>query len=154
MTYRPPSARTLVATALVALIAAALLALARPVEMVVDGERVETDVPPVTARTVFVPVRPLGRALGARTELDAKSGRVLVTRGNQSLRLRLGDAHGTLNGMPVTLKQAPFRVRGRVMVPLKLVADAFGVRATYNPRAARIDVTTPLGTTFGPAGLR
>ena len=55
----------------------------------------------------------------------------------------VGDVHATLNGMPLTLKHAPFRVRGRVMVALNVVARAFNVRATYDPRTARIDVLTP-----------
>ena len=43
----------------------------------------------------------------------------------------------------MTMKNAPFRVRGRVMVGLKSVARAFNVRASYDPRTARIDVLTP-----------
>jgi hypothetical protein len=112
--------------------------------MMVDGERVESDVPPITTTSdkVFVPLRSIADALGAETTIDEKTGRVDVIRGNESLRLRVGDEHATLNGMPLTLKHAPFRVRGRVMVSLKTVATAFGVRATYDPRTARIDVLT------------
>ena len=66
-----------------------------------------------------------------------------MIRGNQSLRLRLGNTHATLNGMPMTLRHAPFRVRGRVMVSLNVVAQAFNVRASYDPRTARIDILSP-----------
>ncbi len=58
------------------------------------------------------------------------------------MRLKVGDTRATVNGMPLTLKHAPFRVRGRVMVELKAVASAFNVRATYDSRTARIDVLT------------
>ena len=51
----------------------------------------------------------------------------------------MGDTRATVNGMPLTLKHAPFRVRGRVMVELKAVARAFNVRASYDPRTARIE---------------
>ncbi|MBV8373359.1 MAG: copper amine oxidase N-terminal domain-containing protein [Candidatus Eremiobacteraeota bacterium] len=144
MTYRPLNAWTLVSVAAVALVGSALLAFSRPVEMMVNGQRVDSDVPPVTAvNRIFVPVRSIANALGAQTLPDNGDGRVDVVRGNQSLRLKVGDTHATVNGMPLTLKHPPFRVRGRVMVELKAVASAFNVRATYDPRTARIDVLTP-----------
>ena len=142
-------------TAVVAIVASVLLAFARPAVMMVDGERVESDVPPVTTTPdkVFVPLRSIADALGAETELDDNGGRIDVVRGNQSLRVRLGDVHATINGMPLTLKHAPFRVRGRVMISLKTVAAAFGVRVSYDPRSQRIDVLTPgIGQATTPSG--
>ncbi|HZZ00655.1 MAG TPA: copper amine oxidase N-terminal domain-containing protein [Candidatus Baltobacteraceae bacterium] len=141
-------------TAIVAIVASILLAFARPATMMVDGERVESDVPPVTTASdkVFVPLRSIADALGAQTELDDK-GRIDVVRGNESLRVRVGDPHATLNGMPLTMKHPPFRVRGRVMISLKTVAAAFGVRVSYDPRTQRIDVLTPgIGQATTPSG--
>lgn len=129
----------------VALLASALLAFSRPVELVVDGERVETEVPPVTTASdrVFVPLRSVADALGAEVTSDDKTGRIEVIRGSQTLRVRIGDNHATLNGIRFTLGHPPFRVRGRVMIALHVFTDAFDVRATYDPRTARIDVLTP-----------
>lgn len=145
MTYRAPGRRTLLVTGIVALLASALIAFSRPVVMIVDGERVETDVPPVTAARdrVFVPLRSLADAIGAETVVDATGQRIEVIRGAQTLRLRVGDPHATLDGMPLTLHHPPFRVRGRVMIPLNVIASAFNVHATYDARSARIDVLTP-----------
>jgi len=153
MTYRMPGWRTILVTAVAALLASLVFAFSRPVEMLVDGERVESDVPPVTVSSkVYVPLRTIADALGAETMLDEKTGRIDVVRGNQSLRVKLGDVHATLNGMPFTLKHAPFRVRGRVMIGLKVVANAFGVRVNYDSRTARIDVLTPgIGQANAPA---
>ena len=143
MNYRRPTAQTLILTTVIATIAAALFAFSRPAEMLVDGMRVESDVPPVTtsADKVFVPLRSVAQALGAETTTEGD--RVIVSRDGQSLRLRVGDVHASLNGMPLTLKHAPFRVRGRVMIGLKNFARAFNVQAYYDPRTARIDVITP-----------
>jgi len=142
MTYRPPTLQTLVLTAVFAASASAIMALSRPIEMRVDGQRVVSDVPPVTtaADRIYVPLRSVADALGAQTVIDGD--RIEVIRGTQTLRVRLGDPHATLNGAPMTLKHAPFRVRGRVMLGLKAVTQAFGVRAIYDPRTARIDVVT------------
>jgi hypothetical protein len=153
--YRAPSARTLVSVTVLACVASATIALARPVEMTLDGERIESDVPPITTSSnrAYVPVRSFAAALGAQTLTDGDAdgdadiargnAGVNIVRGNQSLRLKVGDVHASINGMPLTLRRPPFLVRGRVMVELDALARAFNVRAVYDPRTARIDVLTP-----------
>lgn len=137
--------RRVILVGVVALLASVWLAFSRPIEMLVDGERVDSDVPPVTTASerVYVPLRSIADALGAQTEVEGKNGRVNVVLGAQSLRLCVGDNRATLNGMPFTLKHAPFRVRGRVMVSLDAVSRALHVHARYDPRNARIEVITP-----------
>jgi hypothetical protein len=143
--YSGFSARRLALIAVTALGVSILLAFSRPIAMFVDGERVDTDVAPVTTASekVFVPLRFLADALGAETELESKTGNIYVVLGNQSLRVRVGDTRATLNGMPFTLKHAPFRIRGRVMISLDAVARALHVHAKYDARDARIEVVTP-----------
>jgi hypothetical protein len=143
--YETLTVRRLTILAALALFVSTLLAFSRPIVMLVDGERVDSDVPPVTTASdrAFVPLRSIADALGAETEADAKTGTIDVVLGGQSLRVRVGDTHATLNGMPLTLKHAPFRVRGRVMVSLDAVARALRVHAKFDPRNARIEVITP-----------
>jgi|HubBroStandDraft_5_1064220.scaffolds.fasta_scaffold00116_12 hypothetical protein len=137
--------RALALIAILAFVTSAALAFSRPTVMLVNGQRVDSDVPPVTTASAraFVPLRSIADALGAETQVDGKNGNIAVVLGGQSLRLRVGDTHATLNGMPLTLKHAPFRVRGRVMVSLDAVARALNVRARYDSRNARIEVVTP-----------
>lgn len=137
--------RRVIVVGSLALFASVLLAFSRPIEMLVDGERVDADVAPVTTASekVYVPLRSIADALGAQTESDGKDGAVSVVLGAQSLRLRVGDRHATVDGMPFTLKHSPFRVRGRVMVSLDAVARALHVHARYDMRNARIEVITP-----------
>ncbi len=143
MTYRRPSLRLLFLTAAIAMTASAFVAFSRPIDMVVDGEVVASDVPPVATpgNHVYVPVRTLADALGAQTSIEGQN--IIVVRAGQSVRLRVGDVHATVNGMPLTLEHPPFRVRGRVMIGLRAVARAFGVHASYDARLARIAVMTP-----------
>lgn len=145
MTYRRPSWQTLVLTATIAACASSLLAFSRPVEVIVDGQHIESDVPPVQTglARVYVPLRSLADALGAQTVVDEKGEKIAIVRGNQSLRLHVGDVHASYNGMPMTLRHAPFRVRGRVMVSLSAISRALGVRTTYDARAARVNVLSP-----------
>jgi hypothetical protein len=143
MRYERPSLRTLVLAVVTATLVSALVAFSRPTDMIVDGQRVISDVPPVTTpgNHVYVPVRSLGAAIGAQTRVDGQN--VYLERGGQSLRLRANDVHASLNGMPFTLKHAPFRVRGRMMIGLKALVRIFGVRASYNDWTASVQVMTP-----------
>lgn len=142
MTYRWPRPQTLAITAALAAIVAALLTFSRPVEMLVDGQRVTSDVPPVTTARdrVYVPLRSIADALGAKTVVQGDT--IFVLRGRQSLRVIVGNKRATIDGMPFTLQHAPFRVRGRVMIGLKPISDAFGVRAYYNVRTGRVELLT------------
>jgi hypothetical protein len=143
--YGAFTVRQLGVIAVFALFVSALLAFSRPIVLLVDGERVDSDVPPITTASerAFVPLRSIADALGAETEVDPKNGAIDVVLGGQSLRVRVGDPHATLDGMPFTLKHPPFRVRGHVMISLDVVARALRVRAKYDPRNARIEVMTP-----------
>ncbi len=119
MRYRKPSKTTLAATLVLAIFGSLMFAFSNPVEVRVDGQPVISDVPPVTTpKEVYVPLRPVGNALGAETRYEHKSGDVVVTRGDETMHLKVGSTHAKINGVPVTLKHAPFRVRGRIMVSL------------------------------------
>lgn len=144
MRYRRPSWSAVALTAVVALVASAALAFSRPADLRLDGRDLAVDVPPVTTAhsKVFVPVRTLADALGADTKVNRKSGEISVVRGDRAVRLKVGDKQVKVNGEPMTLESAPFRVRGRVMMGMKSFARAFGVRATYDQRTARVDVDT------------
>ena len=45
--------------------------------------------------------------------------------------------------MPLTLKHAPFRVRGRVMLSLHEVQQVFGVRVRFDKVTAPVEVNSP-----------
>jgi hypothetical protein len=153
--YSALSLRRLALIAVAALVVSALLALSRPIVMLVDGERVDSDVGPITTASerAYVPLRSIADALGAETEVDPKTGSIDVVLGGQSLRVRVGENRATINSMPFTLKHAPFRVRGRVMISLDAVARALHVRAKYDARNARIEVVTPgVGEAPNPQG--
>ena len=139
-----PSRRLVVTTSIVAAVAAAVMAWSRPTSLTVDGQRIVSDVPPVTeAHEAFVPLRAVAEWLGADMNYDARNGGVELIRGNDVLRMKIGDTHATLNGKHLTLTHAPFTVRGRTMVGLGLVARAFGSEVRYDRTRSNIDVVTP-----------
>ncbi|MGH7728014.1 MAG: copper amine oxidase N-terminal domain-containing protein [Vulcanimicrobiaceae bacterium] len=139
-----PKMRTVAVTAVVAALAAAMMRLSQPVALQVDGQRMVSDVPPVTTeREAFVPLRLVAASLGAVTEYDPRSGTIVVIRGDRTLRLRIGERGATLDGMPMTLTHPPFEVRGRAMVALNTFSRAFGTKVRYDGARAKIDVVSP-----------
>lgn len=146
-----PSFRLLIGTAVIALTASLALAVSRPTVVSVDGQRVFSDVSPVTVGgSVYLPLRAVTEAAGARTTYDAKTGELLVRRGTDTLRMRVGDRGASLNGNAIRLTHAPFTVRGRAMVRGTDLASALGSAVSYDPRRGRVDVRTP-GAVFAGA---
>jgi len=120
-----------------------MTSLSHPAALSLDGQRMLSDVPPVTtAKGAYVPLRVVAESLGADTNYDSKTGRIELVRADDTLRLRVGDRAATLNGNKMTLKAAPFAVRGRTMVPLNVIARAFKMHVRYDKAHAQIDVMT------------
>jgi hypothetical protein len=139
-----PKRKTVGATVVIAAVAAALTSLSHPAALRVDGQRMVSDVPPVTtAKGAYVPLRAVAESLGADTNYDPKTGTIELIRANDTMRLRVGDRVATLDGNRFTLKAAPFEVRGRTMVPLAVIARAFKTNVRYDGAHAKIDVMTP-----------
>jgi hypothetical protein len=128
----------------VATIAAAMSSLSHPASLLIDGQRMVSDVPPVTTpHDAYVPLRVIADSLGADTNYDPKTGSIELVHNNDTLHLRIGEKTATLNGSRITLMKAPFTVRGRAMVSLNLVARAFKTRVVYDGGHAKIDVQSP-----------
>ena len=145
MRYQPPSKLAVCVTLAAAFAASVFLTFSKPIEVRVDGQPLVSDVPPISSINdgIFVPLRPVSDALGAETRYERTNGTITVSRGDQVLHLKVGSTHAKLNGMPMTLHHAPFRVRGRVMLSLRSVEQAFGVRARFDKMTARVELDTP-----------
>jgi hypothetical protein len=139
----PLSLRSLIVTGAIALGASTALAFSRPATIDIDGQRIHSDIPPVTAgHKAYLPLRAVTAGLGARVSYNKKTGTILVERGPEHLKLRTGVRMATLNGHKVLLSSAPFTVRGRTMVAAKTIERALGPVVKYDARKSRIDVFT------------
>jgi copper amine oxidase-like protein len=140
---RPLRLRTLIATGTIALAVSTALAFSRPATIVVDGQRIESDVPPVTQNhQAYVPLRAVTASIGAQTTYEAATRTIVVLHGADRLKLRIGERNATLNGRPVRLVHAPFTVRGRTLVATRTIERALGPKVRYDPGKATIDVFT------------
>ena len=141
---RLPSLRLLLTTAATALVASLAFALSSPATISVDGQRLASDVGPVTTPGgTYLPLRAVADASGAQTSFDGSSGAVTVRRGTNVLVLRAGTARAVLNGHGILLEQPPFTVRGRTMIAAATVNRAFGSQVRFDARRNRVAVRTP-----------
>jgi hypothetical protein len=139
-----PDGRLIVATAVTALAASLALALSTPTTISVDGQRLGSDVAPVTTPDgAYLPLRVVSDASGARTSYDSRSGQITVRRGSEVLAMHIGTTTANMNGHRITLAKAPFAVRGRVMVASATISRAFGSTVRYDARHDRVIVRTP-----------
>ena len=144
MNRRLPSWRLLGITTALALAASVAMALATPATITVDGQRISTDVAPVTTPGgAYLPLRAISDAAGAEVHYDKKSAAVVVRRAGHTLAMRLGSRNAILDGHRVTLVHAPFTVRGRTMVAAPTLAHAFGSTVRFDRRRDVVDVRTP-----------
>jgi hypothetical protein len=139
-----PSPRLLIVTAATALVASLSLALSTPATISVDGQRVSSDVAPVTTPGgAYLPLRAIADAAGAETSFDPRSGAIVVRRGTDVLTMHAGLTAATRNGKRVTLAHAPFTVAGRTMVATATIARTFGSTVRFDAKRDRVDVRTP-----------
>lgn len=139
-----PSPRLLTATAATALVASLSIALSTPATISVDGQRVASDIAPVTTPGgAYLPLRAIADAAGAETGFDARSGAIVVRRGTDVLTMHVGSTAAVRNGKRVTLAHAPFTVGGHTMVATTTIARAFGSTVRFDAKRGRVDVRTP-----------
>ena len=142
----------IVATAVTALVASLSLALSTPASISVDGQRLASDVAPVTTPTgSYLPLRAVADAAGAQTSFDTADGQVVVRRGTDVLVMRAGTTAARMNGRPVTLAHAPFTVHGRTMVASATIASTLGSTVRYDAKHDRVVVRTPSVVVAGAA---
>ncbi len=113
------------------------------VEVSVDGKQLVLDVnPQVTGGRVLVPLRAISEALGARVSWDKATKTVTVTRGETTVQVTLNNTLAFKNGQAVTLEVPATVIRGRTMVPLRFLGEAFGAEVAWNGETRKVSIET------------
>jgi hypothetical protein len=122
------------AVALALLLAAggpALPAGAAPINVVINGQTMNFDQPPVEhGGRVFVPLRGVFETLGA--SVVYANGVINATGNGKTISLKVGSNQAIVNGQTQYLDVAPFMVGGRTLVPLRFVAQALGAGVNWD----------------------
>lgn len=115
-----------------------------PIEVLVDGQEVIADVPPVLrdGRT-FLPLRAITEALGTDVQWDPTTQQITLSRGNQQAILRINNTTVTYgDGRTSSLDVAPFIQDGRTMVPVRFIAEFTGSQVHWDAETRTVTITS------------
>jgi len=113
--------------------------------IVIDGSRLPADVPAlVSGDHVLVPLRGVFERLGARVSYDASSGTAAATLGATIVQVAVGSRTAWVNGERRSLDVEPREVAGRIMIPLRFVAESLGVSVDYDGPSDTVVIVTGL----------
>jgi hypothetical protein len=114
------------------------------IPVIVNGRIQKFDVAPVIrSRRTMIPVRAMAAIVGATVDWKADDPdrvilrKVLVHEEDEQqtvvflLNLKTGIV--TMNGMPIDFEVNPIVVSKRTMVPVRFIAEAFGMSVQYDP---------------------
>jgi hypothetical protein len=133
----------LAAASLVLTMIPAAPARAQSVRVVVDGQFVALDQPPLMmAGRVLVPLRGVFERLGATVEWNRASNMITALRAGTQVQLAVGSRQAVVNGRAVLLDVPAILARGRTLVPLRFVSEAMGAQVDWDPQAGIVYITS------------
>jgi hypothetical protein len=103
-----------------------------PVRVFVDGNQVEFDQPPIidNGRTL-VPIRAIAEAMNATVYWDEVGQSAVISKDGLDVFMGIGNNTVVNNGVPIVLDVPPQNVGGRILVPVRILADAFGAEVKW-----------------------
>ena len=112
-------------------------------EIIVNDAKATIDSAPIIQNDrTYVPFRALAEAFGAEVAYDEATQAVTAELNGVTVVMTIGSATYTVNGVEKTMDVAPFINGSRTMVPVRFVAEAFGIKVipTYDQNGATADI--------------
>jgi len=101
--------------------------------VMVKGKYIDFDVPPVIEdNRVLVPMRNIFTALGAEVYWQGDVQTVIAVRGNDVIAMQLGQNYLYKNNEKIEIPAPSIARDGRVLVPIRAVAEALDTEVFYN----------------------
>ncbi len=107
-----------------------------------NGEKIYFDQLPVieNGRTL-VPLRAIFETLGATVDWNGDTRTVTATKDDVSISLTIDNTTATKNGEAIQLDVPAKIVNGRTLVPVRFIADCFGVKVDWNGDLQKVILT-------------
>ena len=120
--------------------AGAILATPR---VILDGAPLAMDVPPqIIGGRTMVPMRAIFEALDAEVRWDGAKQTATGTRDDTTVVLPIGSTSPTVNGSVVTIDAPGVVIDGRTLVPLRFVAESFGVDVNWDGATRTVTINS------------
>ncbi|MBR5478905.1 MAG: hypothetical protein IKU84_01885 [Clostridia bacterium] len=98
----------------------------------VDYEKYDNIKPIIHKGSALVPVRAVTEAYGAEVKWDDDTKTITITKDETVIVLQIGSLTGSVNGESKELAVAPEICKGRTLVPIRFVAEAFGLDVDWD----------------------
>lgn len=109
-----------------------------------NGREIDFDVAPyVINGTTLVPIRGVMTPFGATFEWIQATQTAVVRRDSTTLELTMGLSTAKVNGVAKPLPLPVSSQGGRTMIPLRFVAETFGLKVDWTATTNRTDITDP-----------
>jgi len=119
--------------------------LAADISVVVNGQTIQFDQPPIErSGRVFVPLRGVFEHLGASVVYD--NGVINATGNGRAIQLHIGSTSATVNGQTHTMDVAPFIVGSRTLVPIRFISESLGANVDWSDNTRTVTITSNGGT--------
>ncbi|WP_020614895.1 copper amine oxidase N-terminal domain-containing protein [Paenibacillus daejeonensis] len=129
---------SLTLAASLALSSATAFAATYPIQ--IDGVTLTSEVKPEMKNDrLMVPLRVISENLGAT--VDWTTGQVTLTKNDLKITLSLADGKVMKNGAPLQVDAKPYLSNDRLLVPIRLIAEAFGAGVNY--KDGQVSVQAP-----------
>lgn len=120
------------------------------IDLVVDGEKLNLDVPPqVVEQRTLVPLRAIFEKLGATVEWDQSTQTATATNGTDEVRITLNSTTAYVNGEAEVLDVPAMAVDGRTLVPVRFVSEALDAQVEWLQDTQTVRITTSSGAGSG-----
>lgn len=119
------------------------LAAVSNVRVVLNGQNLDFDVPPVieSGRTL-VPFRKIGEAMGAQVNWDQETKTINASKAGKTIILKLGDFTAYIDGSPIKLDMPPIMRKDRTLMPLRFFSEAFGAQVSWKNETRTVMINT------------
>ncbi|MCD8157606.1 MAG: copper amine oxidase N-terminal domain-containing protein [Clostridiales bacterium] len=110
----------------------------------VDGEVIVCETTPqITDGRTMLPVRDVFEALGADAYWNEDTKTVSGVKDNIMVNMTVGSDILKINGEKLVMDTAPVITEGRIFVPARYAAEAFGCETEWDSQAKTVSKTTP-----------
>ncbi len=118
-------------------------AAADPVKIVLNGESLDFDVPPIIQNDrTLAPFRKIGETLGARINWDQDTKIVTAHKGEQTVVLQIGNNIAYIDKTQVELDTPPIIMNNRTLVPIRFFSEAFGATVMWENEDRTVLINT------------
>lgn len=95
-----------------------------------------------TGRTL-VPIRYVSEAIGAKVTWEGSAKGIRLEHSGRTTEMTVGSRSARINGKVITLDQPPLLWRDRTMVPLRVIAEAFGAGVEWHGTSSSVLISLP-----------